>query len=191
MVGSTASWPLDSAERVPGDAARAAFVARHLPHLQRVARSLAARADQADDLVQATVERALSATLPFDLEGPVTLGRERAWLVRVMKNLFIDGLRKERGRRVPLESTPEPEAPPPEPEVAWEHIRMADVQRAVERLPAGFRDVFVLFYFEGLSYLQIAERLGLERRTVGTRLLRARQKVRARLEEERASRGRG
>lgn len=178
MVGSTAH--VRATDRPP-DAARAALLDRHLAYLGRVARNLTSSPDAAKDLVQSVAERALIAELPFPTDGSADLGRERAWLVRVMKNQFIDDVRRAHNRRVSLDAAPELVAPEPPHPVPWEHLGTEDVRRAVAGLPAKFRDVFVAFHFDGLDYAQIASRLSLKRRTVGTRLMRARQKVRAAL----------
>ena len=58
--------------------------------LRRYALSLAGSVHDADDLVQATLERALNSGLP--VEAP------KAWLVRVCRNLWIDELRKRQIR---------------------------------------------------------------------------------------------
>src|SRR5690606_33131572 len=65
---------------------------RHRPLLQSLARRLCRSSLDPDDLVQDTLERALRSSLPVDTN-------ERAWLSRVMRNLFIDRLRQQATRR--------------------------------------------------------------------------------------------
>jgi RNA polymerase sigma-70 factor (ECF subfamily) len=143
--------------------------------LLRRARMLCGKHDEADDLVQRTVERALLRAHLFDLaREPSVL----AWLHRVQTNLFIDQFRK-RSRR-PLHEdidtvqvpTPEPDHPPP-----WAGCSTDDVWRAVEQLPPEFREAFVHFEIDKLSYGEIATRLGIKPSTVGTRILRARARL--------------
>ena len=66
-----------------------------LPNLKRFALSLCRRPDVADDLVQITAERAFRARHQFD---PAT--RLEAWLFRILRNAWIDMLRRDgRGAR--------------------------------------------------------------------------------------------
>ncbi|MBO6932079.1 MAG: sigma-70 family RNA polymerase sigma factor, partial [Roseibium sp.] len=64
-----------------------------LPNLRRYALSLCRSGDQADDLVQTTVERALKARASFD-----PASRIEAWLFRILRNAWIDIVRKNRVR---------------------------------------------------------------------------------------------
>ena len=72
----------------------------------------------------------------------------------------------------------EPGEPP-----RWTSITREQVHAALGRLDGEFRTVCQLRLIEGLSYDEIAARLGVPRSTVGTRLLRARDKLRVILEE--------
>lgn len=60
----------------------------------------------------------------------------------------------------------------------WSRITVQDIRDALEVIEQPYRDVFALHTFEHLSYEQIAERLSIQRITVGTRLNRARKKLR-------------
>jgi RNA polymerase sigma-70 factor, ECF subfamily len=63
--------------------------------------------------------------------------------------------------------------PPPR----WTTIQDEELTLAIDALPEEFRDVFVL-HARGKSYQEIADQLGIPRATVGTRLARARKKLR-------------
>ena len=71
----------------------------------------------------------------------------------------------------------------------WAGYTLDDVWRAVERLPEEFRDVVRLKDMEGLSYARIAEQLGIPAMTVGTRLFRARKRLKELLLEQQATSG--
>lgn len=75
------------------DAAFAEAMIALLPNLRRYALSLARRPDLADDLVQQTVERALSRADSFD-----PTQRLEPWLFRILRNAFIDQYRRQQGR---------------------------------------------------------------------------------------------
>ncbi|MEJ0070296.1 MAG: RNA polymerase sigma factor [Pseudomonadota bacterium] len=62
-----------------------------IPDLRRASRALTGSRDMADDLVQATLERAL---LKQDLYEPT--GAFVGWLTMIMRRLFIDDFRKKR-----------------------------------------------------------------------------------------------
>jgi RNA polymerase sigma-70 factor (ECF subfamily) len=57
-----------------------------------------------------------------------------------------------------------------------------DLERAIERLPAGYREVFVLHDVEGYTHEEIGGLLGIETGTSKSQLSRARQRLRAALD---------
>ena len=145
----------------------------HLPYLHAMARRLIGNPHDASDLVQDALVRALRALPPAgdDL---------RPWLATILRHLFVDRLR-QRARApfpVPLDevdlSAADPEAPD-----AIDHLDHLD--EAIAGLPEPFRRVFVLHQLEGRSYRDIADALGIPLATVGTRLTRARLKLREHL----------
>jgi RNA polymerase sigma-70 factor, ECF subfamily len=69
-------------------------------------------------------------------------------------------------------------APPEYTPCDWEQISNEDVNNAMSRLEQPFSDVLRLRHQEGRSYREISELLAIPEATVGTRLLRARRKVR-------------
>lgn len=151
--------------------------ARFLQHravLRGVAMRLCGNAEDANDLMQDTFERALrlaSNEMPDNV---------RAWLITVMHNLFFDQLR-QRVRQPPVvpmqEETDVPE-PDPEAEPEWASISPAQLEAALAKLDKRFRKVYEMHCLAGASYDEIARRLKITKTTVGTRLARARQKVR-------------
>src|SRR6185503_5588859 len=106
----------------------------------------------------------------------------------ILHNLFID--RARRARRTPeiaalddVElAAPEPSDPP-----AWSDVDAAQIDAALAKLGAGFRRVYEL-HARGWSYDEIAAELRIAKPTVGTRLIRARRKLRGALIRELAAR---
>jgi RNA polymerase sigma-70 factor, ECF subfamily len=147
-------------------------VREHEGLLRGVARRLCGNEADAADLVHDTYERALRSWDRYDERGNL-----RSWMVAILNNLFIDRCRKT--RRSPrtealgeLEvATPEPVAPP-----AWSNVTDQQVDVALASLSAEFRRVYELHVL-GRSYDQIAAELNIAKATVGTRLLRARKKL--------------
>jgi RNA polymerase sigma-70 factor (ECF subfamily) len=141
-----------------------------LPRLRRFAHTLSRDPADADDLTQATVERALRA------QGQWERGtRLDSWLYRIMRNLWIDTVRS-RGRKEDLH------APVEEAERIGEDPRSAieasiDLQKAMsamQRLPEEQREVVSLILIEGFGYRECSEILGLPIGTVSSRLVRGR-----------------
>lgn len=146
----------------------------HRAALTRTARTLCGNPADADDLLHDVYERALRAS---HRDGDhVNL---RAWLHSILRNLFIDRCRHARRHPSPmsLDEIDVAEAQPERAE-AWAQVTTAQLQAALAELPIDFRRVFELHTFEGLRYEQIAKRLQIAPSTVGTRLSRARGKLR-------------
>jgi RNA polymerase sigma-70 factor (ECF subfamily) len=139
----------------------------------RAMRLVRSRSD-AWDLVQDTYERALRGRASFQ---PGT--NLRLWLMTIMYNLFLDRCRKQ-AREPRLSLVEEEDLPSPEPEApaAWEAITSQQISDALADLERPFREVYELRLVENCSYDEIADRLTIPRSTVGTRLMRARTKLR-------------
>ncbi len=157
----------------------ATLIRDHAALLRSVATRLSKNSTEAEDLVQDTLERALGALSTFE---PGT--NERAWLLSILHNLFIDRCRRRsrEGTPVEVEADALPIAPV-EQEPRWARVSQTEVDAAVGQLAPGFRDTWQR-HAQGQSYEQIAAALSIPRATVGTRLLRARQKLRSLLFSE-------
>jgi RNA polymerase sigma-70 factor (ECF subfamily) len=133
---------------------------------------LCGNADEARDLTQDTFERAWRH---FDSFAPAS--PPRAWLMTVLTNLFLDRIKRRRvAGEVPLAlhdvATEEPPEPPPDPERTL---------AALATLPPELREIVELHDLGSLRYREIAARLSIPIGTVGTRLVRARAILKARL----------
>jgi RNA polymerase sigma-70 factor (ECF subfamily) len=144
--------------------------------LLREAGRLTRNAADAKDLVQDTLERGMRKV---DLH---THGALRPWLLHIMRNLFIDRCRRRRPTESGVELLPIAAAAQVFPR--WALVSDEALAGAIDALDPHLRDVFVLKEQEGHTYLQIARRLNIPAATVGTRLLRARRRLRAILTEQ-------
>lgn len=164
------------ADPPPSDADRraalAALVREHEPFLRAMALRLCRTQLDPGDLVQDVLERLVTNAERIPADVPV-----RAWLTRVMHNRFIDLVR--RSRAVAPVATEELASPEPEVEPWWHSLSARDVHERIAALPEELREAFRLYTVDGLSYLEVSERLGISRNTVGTRILRARRRIRA------------
>lgn len=149
--------------------------------------------EDAMDISQESFIRAYHNLGRFDATRPFG-----AWLLRIVRNLCIDLLRRRRVRRaVSLDDPgrgPDGESGRPLHEtVADERTSAADVLvernelkskiwRAMGRLDENHRTILVLRDFQDLSYLEMADVLGIPKGTVMSRLHHARRRLREELE---------
>ena len=156
------------------DARFAAFAREHRPLLLATARRLTGSDHDAHDLVQDALERALRR---FSQLPPG--GNPRGWLFTILHNAFIDRCRSDRGdRATPVEQIAERLAAPADDAPApWERVTPEQVQAAVAQLPEEFRSVYGLHAEQRKSYEEISRALGIPKATVGTRLMRARRRL--------------
>src|SRR5207248_3796417 len=106
-----------------------------------------------------------------------------SWLYGVSYRVALRAQR-DAGRRRKHEARAEARKAPADWETAWRELQ-AVLDEEVERLPAVYRDVFVLCCLDGLSGPEAATRLGIKENTVFSRVGRARK----RLQESLARRG--
>jgi RNA polymerase sigma-70 factor (ECF subfamily) len=141
-----------------------------LPRLRRFALSLARRGDLADDLVQVTAERALAARDRFD---PAT--RMDSWCFRILRNAWLDGIRRDRSRGTAVDIADAPEAGEVDGVAITEsRLMLQSVMAAMDRLPEEQREVLMLVCVEEMSYKEAAVILGVPLGTVMSRLSRGR-----------------
>jgi RNA polymerase sigma-70 factor (ECF subfamily) len=148
-------------------------------------RALGSR-ELAEDATQQTFVQAWRAASSFDP------GRELGpWLATIARRVAIDVHRRERRREhdrlddaAPTESGLIAEPPDIERSYAvWE------LRRALDDLPADERELVELNHLQGLTHLEIAERLGVPVGTVKSRSFRAHRRLAARLGHLRESAG--
>lgn len=145
----------------------------HGRFLRRQAQLMCRSSGDSEDLVQETLERSMRHCHRLRATS-----NPRAWMVRVMRNLFIDRMRRRRAWSSLAELDDETPEPCAEPRAWWEKLEPRDVCAGLAKLPDEQRQAFELFAFEGCSYATIASRVGIGPRTAGTRILRARRRLR-------------
>ena len=158
------------------------------PFLYRLAFRLARRAAEADDLVQETILRAYNARDRFQTGTSM-----RAWLATILRRLFLTGAIKAKRRGTQTDTDAGDvllfsgaRALTTRDELTYEQSleRVDDrLKDALERVPDTYREPFVLFALDGLSYAEIAERMRIPVGTVMSRIHRARQRMKTRLAE--------
>jgi RNA polymerase sigma-70 factor (ECF subfamily) len=152
------------------------MVRGELAVLYRVARRMGVSAEQAEDLVQLTLVKAFQAWDSFD-------GRYlRSWLIRILRNERLMALRSERPESS-IDEMPEGELAeaPFWDEVSW-RIEADRVLMELESLPDIYQLAIQLIDVEQMTYEEAAEALGVPIGTVRSRLFRAREMLRNRLQ---------
>lgn len=144
-----------------------------VPNLRRYALALCRSRDVADDLVQATCERALAGQQGFE---PGT--RMDAWLFRILRNAWIDGFRRTRAEGVVVDIDAASEVAGEDGVRTGESRLLLDAAgRAIMRLPEEQREVLLLVCVEELSYREASALLDIPIGTVMSRLARARSRL--------------
>ena len=145
-----------------------------VPRLRRYARALAGNRDDADDLVQDTLERAWAKSGLW--HGVADM---RAWLFSIMHNLHVDGVRRPKLATVLMDDdTPEVAVAPTQ----GERLAVLDLQAALDLLPIEQKEIVLLVALEDMAYADVAATLGIPVGTVMSRLSRGRERLRALME---------
>ena len=170
----------------------------YMDQLFGTARRMARNAADAEDLVQETYLRAYKGYDRFT-EGT----NLRAWLFRILTNLFINEYRRRKRRpdEVDLGDTDTlylyrglggtelaRRAHSAEDEFL-DGLTSSEVRHAIESLPDAYRVAVLLADVEGFAYKEIAEILDVPIGTVMSRLHRGRKKLRETLQEYGRTRG--
>ena len=151
-----------------------------IPSLRRYAFALTRDHGAADDLVQDTLERALSRWFLRRRDGDL-----RAWLFTIERNLYVSGLRRRRSRRyeVALDDAAEPSVDGGQESSAG----IRDLLAALDQLPEDHKSILLLVGVEDLTYEEAARVLDVPVGTVMSRLSRGRQRLRTILETGRTT----
>ena len=151
------------------------FVRDVVPHLDaayNLARWLTRNDQDAQDVVQEAFMRA------FRFLGSFRGGNVRAWVLRIVRNTCYTWLDQNRPQHPTLEFDEKffglgPLTPTPE-EILSRNDDCTMVRRALQDLPASYREVLILRELEGMSYKEISEIMDMPAGTVMSRLSRAR-----------------
>ena len=148
---------------------------RYLPRLFGYALSLSGEEEKAQDLVQECAMRALAAA-----RSPEDESAFRAWLFKIMRNLWID-----RNRRA-IETLLDAEETLLIPDISASEGRLIDgitVRQALDRLSPAAREILCLVDLAGFTYTEAAELLEIPAGTVMSRVSRARAALHAALQQ--------
>lgn len=152
---------------------------RHNQRLYRVARSILRDEAEVEDVLQEAYVSAFTHLDQF-------LGHARfsTWLTRIAVHEALHRSKRKR-RFTDLEDVGDIlESPDAGPEKRAFHGELRQILEAsIDRVPEGYRTVFMLREVEGLSTADTAACLSIPEETVKTRLHRARQQLRRQLDQ--------
>jgi RNA polymerase sigma-70 factor (ECF subfamily) len=141
-----------------------------LPRLRRFALLLARNGDAADDLVQATITRALDRLYQFEPES-----RLDRWVFQILRSIWVSDMRRASARRTEaLDEAAEQVGGVDGERVMESRLSLAEVQTRFAQLPMEQQQVLLLVCIEGYSYADAAALLGIPMGTVMSRLSRGR-----------------
>jgi RNA polymerase sigma-70 factor, ECF subfamily len=145
-------------------------LAEHTAGLRRYAFALTGSQQDAEDLVQDTLVRAIAAAPAFRAGGNL-----RAWLFSIMHNAFVSGMRRRRPPFVALNDEADAVGQAPAQHLMLE---VQDALAALARLPDAQRAALSLIALEDFSYEQAAKVQGIPLGTLMSRLARGRETLR-------------
>jgi RNA polymerase sigma-70 factor (ECF subfamily) len=136
-------------------------------------------AHAAEDLAQEALLRGYRSL--STLQDPEKFG---CWLHGIALRTCLDWLKRKENQQVNLAAMNEHNLTAPE-ELPLERLTRQEQLRAlvaeVEALPEEFREVIMLYYYQDVTYQQIADVLGVSAATVNARLTKARKLLRERM----------
>ena len=151
-------------------------------------------AQDAEDLVQETFLRAYYALRNYAMQG-VQIQHIRPWLYKIAFNLYYNRLRVAQPQIFPLDTHEgnlllELESSDPGPEeIAGLQESFCEVTMIISSLPERYRAVLNLYYFEQLTYQEIADLLHQPPGTVKSKVSRGLGLIRAALADQRSEKG--
>lgn len=150
---------------------------QHAARIYSLACRIAGSADDGEDLLQEIFLQAYRKLATF--KGDAALG---TWLYRLALNHCLDYVRSRQAKMNKLTETLDADDSTFQPAARRETpIARLDLERALERLPDGCREAFVLHDVEGFDHKEIAELLGIAEGTSKSQVFKARAKLRAML----------
>jgi len=158
-------------ETHPGKPALLELVDEHYEALYRYAYRLTGSSADAEDLTQDTF-----LTVQQKLDQLRDQSRARPWLYKILRNQFLKLLQKAGNQHLisSLNNIAEPVDALPDDF----HFDEELIQQVLNQLPEEFRTVVVLYYFQELSYQEIADHLEIPIGTVMSRLARGKKNLR-------------
>jgi RNA polymerase sigma-70 factor (ECF subfamily) len=159
------------------------LIDRYADKMVRYARRFLTSVDDIDDEVQDVFVKAYTNILSFD-----PAQRFSPWLYRIAHNTFVNALRRERHyapfRYLEADTLlPHLAAPETTDKETLSRELSDELNRRLGLLDPKYREPLILYFYEDLTYQDIADVLRIPIATVGVRIKRAKEKLRKHYEE--------
>ncbi|WP_158660221.1 sigma-70 family RNA polymerase sigma factor [Niveispirillum cyanobacteriorum] len=151
----------------------------HLTALRRYAFVLTRSADEAEDLLQDCLAKAVASAAQWRPGSDL-----KAWLFRILYTCHISRRRRQQVRLRSVTSLEAEMAEPSQPPDQLARLEAARVVAKLETLPEGQRQAILMVAVEDLKYEDAARRLGIPIGTFMSRIARGREALRRALEGE-------
>lgn len=149
-------------------------------YLFAVCRRYVGDPDSAADVLQDSFVKIFSLLDKFEWRGEGSL---KSWMRRIVVNEALMYLRNRRRSAGLVADEAVPDVPDEDPDV--DNVPMPVLQQMIAGLPDGYRTVFNLYVFEGMSHRQIAGALGISENTSYSQFSRAKSLLAAKIKEYR------
>jgi RNA polymerase sigma-70 factor (ECF subfamily) len=147
---------------------------QHSARVYTLACRMAGSPEDGEDLLQEVFLQAFRKLGTF--KGDASLG---TWLYRLALNHCLDYVRSRQARMKKLTDTLDADASFEPVSRRTTPIAKLDLDRAIERLPDGCREAFVLHDVEGFDHKEVGDLLGIAEGTSKSQVFKARLKLRA------------
>ena len=134
--------------------------------------------EEAEDVLQESFVKAFTSIA--QLQNASAFG---AWLKRIVVNKSINHLNKKSIQWSQKDVEQIEKEEDFEEELPWANLTVTDVKSAMSKLSDGYRVVFSLYMFEGLSHAEIATSLNITESTSKSQLNRAKKRIKENLEK--------
>ncbi|MEY4747258.1 MAG: hypothetical protein RLZZ416_307 [Candidatus Parcubacteria bacterium] len=155
------------------------LIERYQAKLMRYARKFLRDPEDAADIVQDIFIKAFENIQSFDAAR-----RFSPWIYRIAHNEFVNALKKRASARISFgfdADTLFPHLPAPEEtdSATLDRDLRSILEAHLDELDSKYREPLILYYFESMDYREISDILAIPVSTVGVRLARARERLRA------------
>ena len=152
---------------------------RYAARVFTLCRRYLADSDEAKDMMQDVLIRALDKIQSFTFRGPGSL---YGWISRIAINTAINHLKRQRWRIVRLEAAG-PDGIPEPAEQEMEEIPQEKLLEWIAQLPDMQRTIFNMYCIDGYTHRQIGEMLGISEKGSSGELARARKQLKEKIRE--------
>ncbi|PIR98171.1 MAG: hypothetical protein COT89_00450 [Candidatus Colwellbacteria bacterium CG10_big_fil_rev_8_21_14_0_10_42_22] len=158
------------------------LVERYRERIIRYAKKFLIGYDDAEDLVQEVFIKAYINIKGFDDSRKFS-----SWLYRIAHNEFINAIKKRKNEPVPF-FDPDSIFPHPiakeraDAEIVRKETKKI-IEKTLDKLKPKYREPLILYYFEDMTYKQIADVMRIPISTVGIRIKRAKEKAKLEFEK--------